>query len=187
MNDTNGNPVVPGTYYYSRPDWDGPSRFPCVVKRDAVGMMIVEFGADTNPTAIGNIPADARFQPRKAPRSITDTEWRTGFIYRPVSNIVMNEKGPGGRREVDLFRSGEPSYPSPEDFHALAAFALHGHQLGFTRRDVSLLRSAAEHDANIASMYGPTGPKEIGWKWQLADRIEALLPPEEEALDTQGK
>ena len=51
----------------------------------------------------------------------------------------------------------------PVGSHALAALCLYGEPFGFTREDVRILRAAA----CIDDMVG------------LADRIEALLPPEE--------
>lgn len=54
------------------------------------------------------------------------------------------------------------------DRHALAALALHGQTFGFTREDVEALRSlSADLHPNNEPFYS------------LADRIAALLPPEE--------
>lgn len=50
---------------------------------------------------------------------------------------------------------------NPPDMHAIAALALYGQPFGFTRKDVKALRH-------------------LGWPAYegIADRIEALLPPE---------
>lgn len=57
---------------------------------------------------------------------------------------------------------------TPQDRHALAALALYGQPFGFTRHDVYWLRTRAHlSDGSVdAEMLG------------IADRIEALLPPE---------
>ena len=58
------------------------------------------------------------------------------------------------------------------DRHALAALCLHGQTYGFTREDVELLRESDRiHQVN-------SPPEERGPYADLADRIEALLPPE---------
>jgi hypothetical protein len=60
--------------------------------------------------------------------------------------------------------------------HALAAMALHGQPFGFTHDDVLTLRLAAD-----------THDNDLDWKERCfklrdtADRIEALLPPEDVA------
>ncbi len=54
----------------------------------------------------------------------------------------------------------------PEARHALAALSLYGQPFGFTREDVNLLRYAAGVCIADRELNG------------LADRIEALLPPE---------
>lgn len=64
-----------------------------------------------------------------------------------------------------------------EQRHALAALALHGQPFGFTRDDVDELRvvqSWCSSQGDIDSPYMET------WVRMLADRIEALLPPESE-------
>jgi hypothetical protein len=55
---------------------------------------------------------------------------------------------------------------------ALAALALYGQPSGFTRRDVAILREIAEDE------FGPYASEERQEFASLADRIEALLPPE---------
>lgn len=60
--------------------------------------------------------------------------------------------------------------------HACAALLLHGQPFGFTREDVRLLRATAEEFFETADIYGCAGAPELRL---LADRIEALLPPEE--------
>lgn len=60
--------------------------------------------------------------------------------------------------------------PDPEACHWLAALNLYGQPFGFTRENVHLLRGMA--DAPRAY------EKDTDWMRSLADRIEALLPPE---------
>lgn len=61
---------------------------------------------------------------------------------------------------------------TPEIRHYLAALNLVGQPFGFTRRDVDAIRIAAE-SANTPAHYEALH--------DLADRIEALLPPEASA------
>ncbi len=73
--------------------------------------------------------------------------------------------------------------------HAIAAICLHGHPFGFTREDVSLLRTEAKKAIGAPS--GRPGRPTVAYAFgsrgspyqrleDLADRIEALLPPEKE-------
>jgi len=59
----------------------------------------------------------------------------------------------------------------PAERHALAARALYGQPFGFTREDVWVLRGAALKERPYMTRYAELN--------DLADRIEALLPPEE--------
>lgn len=73
-----------------------------------------------------------------------------------------------------LQRVGFERLPQPCDTecHAVAALALYGQPFGFTREDVKLLRDEAEGEWNGEQM-------DVGRRLlRLADRIEALLPPE---------
>ena len=61
---------------------------------------------------------------------------------------------------------------------AVAALCLHGQPFGFTREDVELLHQAAGDAESEARPY-PDGCAEARAPFDnLADRIEALLPPE---------
>jgi len=60
------------------------------------------------------------------------------------------------------------------DHHAEAALRLHGQEYGFTREDVELLRDI---EGDLNHMHWGTREVKV---MRLADRIEALLPPEEE-------
>lgn len=80
---------------------------------------------------------------------------------------------------------------NPEtDRHGLAALALYGQPFGFTREDVAHLRGEASWLENENFVGGLLGKFEdrgyntnrIKGLRSLADRIEALLPPE----DTEG-
>ncbi|MGE0161357.1 MAG: hypothetical protein AB7T31_18325 [Gemmatimonadales bacterium] len=62
--------------------------------------------------------------------------------------------------------------------HALAALCLHGQPFGFTREDVRLLRqSARDERAGVTADNRPHPDVATAYD-SLADRIEALLPPE---------
>jgi len=58
------------------------------------------------------------------------------------------------------------------DRHALAALCLHDQPFGFTREDVEFLRDMASEWASEEYEY-----------LNLADRIDALLPPEETVIE----
>ena len=65
-------------------------------------------------------------------------------------------------------------YDTPEDLHALAARCLHNQPFGFTAE----MWDAVLHCIDITLCHG--GPDEdTALAIQAADRIEALLPPEE--------
>ena len=68
------------------------------------------------------------------------------------------------------------SYSLDEYRHALAALCLHGQPEGFTREDVDLLR---EVSALLAPRPHEGSFLKVGPLLMLADRIAALLPPEE--------
>ena len=83
-------------------------------------------------------------------------------------------------------------YPNPwvvvKDRYVMAAICLHGQPFGFTREDVSLIRNAAQEiysslrlwkdgrEVGNEDIWGADNMEQIK---SLADRIEALLPPEE--------
>lgn len=62
----------------------------------------------------------------------------------------------------------EDDITSGDPMHAMAALCLHGQDFGFTREDVALLRFWGR---------GPEGDVRVRGLLNLADRIEALLPP----------
>ena len=74
------------------------------------------------------------------------------------------------------------STDKPADRHAIAALALHGQPFGFTRADVALVRGViadVDHGHGDGCFRGPCCCKDrMGRLFSLADRIEALLPPE---------
>lgn len=75
-----------------------------------------------------------------------------------------------GADEVVVQRGGSPYQ---EQCHALAALCLHGQPFGFQRHMVRRLRQSADvMDTALRSAWA----NELR---EIADRIEALLPPEE--------
>lgn len=64
----------------------------------------------------------------------------------------------------------DEGWRTPQDRHALAALALHGHPAGFTAADVRLLHDIERH--------GPFWPWRAAALQALAARIAALLPPD---------
>ena len=61
--------------------------------------------------------------------------------------------------------------------HGVAAYLLHGQPFGFTREDVVNHREAAAACVTRGQTIGPGSLHD--WHASMADRIEALLPPEE--------
>ena len=74
----------------------------------------------------------------------------------------------GKPTQVELVASG--------DYAALAALCLHGQPFGFTREDVTLLRENLPADVLILGFASTEHAQAMFL--DLADRIEALLPPE---------
>lgn len=64
----------------------------------------------------------------------------------------------------------------PKERHALAALCLHNQPFGFTRGDVRYLRACADI---VGEVQGGHYHTEEGELHRIADRIEALLPPED--------
>ena len=98
--------------------------------------------------------------------ALTPEEWADEVVSRDVgTNFEMVEHVERGRAvHMDGWVSGG-------DLHALAALCLHGQPFGFTREDVRLLHFVMMQFT----------PETDGWDddlTSLADRIEALLPPE---------
>ncbi len=102
--------------------------------------------------------------------ALTAEEWEMGY----ASKDLRIELRSGGRVGVTAH-----AYPlggglgDPRDLPALAALCLHGQPFGFTREDVIVLRAMQDRINFEALDRGIPSVKD------LADRIEALLPPEE--------
>ena len=93
--------------------------------------------------------------------ALTAEEWKAGGWYvKPEYHIWTECSGDCG----------------VEDRHAMAATCLHGQPFGFTREDVIALRAMQDRINFEALDRGIPSVKD------LADRIEALLPPEETEL-----
>lgn len=116
-------------------------------------------------------------------------EWEDGELLYPTVSFE-GSKHPGHYKDrAVVVWDGEPMGASvtvaEHDRHALAAFCLHGKLFGFDRQDVACLRGIAASHAERAT----AEPENIG-PWMLAtllgsiaDRIEALLPPDRQHSD----
>ncbi len=94
--------------------------------------------------------------------ALSAEEWLCRHTRRDGCEFWISHDG----GEVVLDRS-RPGVTTPEDRHALAAFCLDGQPFGFTREDAELVRIASgEVSDRYRRLQG------------LAERIEALLPPE---------
>lgn len=108
--------------------------------------------------------------------ALTPEEWRDGKRF----DGVMLYPVPGGLMVSDNL-SGMATQVFDELFPALAAYALHGQSFGFTREDVDRLRGW-RIDTETGDRIYRDEPSSIRWQEfadALADRIAALLPPEE--------
>ncbi len=95
--------------------------------------------------------------------ALTAREWESHI----VGDHAHEQKG---KVYVYSYCGGLPYAEDVEvDRHGLAALCLHGQPFGFTRSDVHWLRK-------YVNMEGPSHHAQF---MSLADRIEALLPPEE--------
>ena len=114
----------------------------------------------------------------------TEQEWK--LFFRRQSNVHLPLPAfPQGNR-VKLISDGHGEYgsvyeiPNPKR-HEVAAECLHEQPFGFTREDV-------EHHRRLAGECGNSDGSSIvlfaqmealsAWHLSMADRIEALLPPE---------
>ena len=106
--------------------------------------------------------------------ALTAEEWEMGY----ASNDVRIELRSGGRVGVTVHAyplGGGLGYP--RDLPALAAFCLHNQPFGFTREDAINHREGAKACVLQWQTIGPGSLHD--WHESMADRIEALLPPEE--------
>ena len=82
------------------------------------------------------------------------------------------------RVHVSLYPTGEGAMLQLGNRHGIAAAALHRQSFGFTREDVEVLTDA------VGSVYSSMeGSAKL---LSIADRIEALLPPEESEGNRDG-
>jgi hypothetical protein len=100
--------------------------------------------------------------------ALTAEEWERGEAFRGdhILEGYSDGSGIGITEPYETF-----GVVPPEAFHAVAAWCLHNQIFGFTRGDVQFLREIRkDHEAR---RYVNAEEAE-----DLADRIEALLPPE---------
>lgn len=88
--------------------------------------------------------------------ALTPEEWNT-------KELLIAELHEDGVLLVGDY--GAPRSVDGQERHALAALALYGQPFGFTRDDIALLRAYAHGGSDMRFQ-------------DLADRVEALLPPE---------
>jgi hypothetical protein len=108
--------------------------------------------------------------------ALTAEEWE----LRLAGNY-SGERGEGvpviaGGNVAITYDGGLAAAPT-DDNHAIAAIALYGQEFGFTRADVELLRYASSGRWETGSV--EEAEAEEAAMRDLADRIEALLPPED--------
>lgn len=107
------------------------------------------------------------------PPALTAEEWELKEFSVGGRDVLF-----GFQSSLGLLRlgwNGDALRPV-ENSHPLAALALYGQPFGFTREDVDLIRHVEE--VNDSDMYSLSVEKLAQYS-SLADRIEALLPPEQ--------
>lgn len=128
----------------------------------------------------------AEFKP-----ALTPEEWRDGYDSEGLAVVLRNSMGTPGMR-VHVTVREHPlggALGDARDIHALAALCLHDQPFGFTREDVIRLRMFArwtEEDVAKVFRSGQAPHSDFGSESvadaqelrALADRIEALLPPD---------
>jgi len=126
--------------------------------------------------------------------ALTPAEWASQQIRRrgeEVSYVKIGVPRPcvveGYTRDDEDFDCGDVDLAWPETRHAVAAVCLHGQPFGFTRDDVGLMLLARDAGRIVTDEPGgvpryagrPLTFGEHNRLRDLADRIEALLPPDE--------
>lgn len=126
-------------------------------------------------------------------RALTDEEWARAFDEGENRDTIKmgdvdfwrwtdGESPEIGMRDRGRSPSQCASVSTATEAHALAALCLHGQDFGFTRYDVEELRVAAKSLVAELDKYGVGPSPRLN---DLADRIEALLPPETKDLESK--
>lgn len=107
--------------------------------------------------------------------ALSPDEWATRTHHRTEGQPITIRASGGAN--VEWLELGDQAHVWGRDRHAVAALALYHQPYGFTWEDVDLLRSAAD-DAEWEARPYPDGCADARADLDdLADRIEALLPP----------
>lgn len=99
--------------------------------------------------------------------ALTAQEWERGTFSPSHWGLVAHSEN-----ELSVRCPDNREIFKERDRHKLAALCLHGQPFGFTREDVAVLREFRQ-----ASVYEVSDDEKDACD-DLADRIEALLPPE---------
>ena len=109
-----------------------------------------------------------------------------------MKNALMDEewaaqlkRSPSELRDLLLYAKDEVDAEGWLTIHGLGALCLHGQDFGFTREDVQIVGDVAEYLSDDADNHEITGADALRVQ-DLADRIEALLPPETKDLPSSG-
>ncbi len=101
--------------------------------------------------------------------ALTSEEWARGFDDEGSPVFILPEHN--GESEIDItIRAG--------DRKRFAAACLHEQLFGFTREDVENHRGRSAH-LHVTGIDCEDKLRMADWHDSMADRIEALLPPEE--------
>lgn len=107
--------------------------------------------------------------------ALTPEEWKgDGYACHEIHPGRLSVVDDGGATTFDMGESCLSLVGRHR--HAAAALCLHGQPFGFTREDVSVLRQLPTFVRGLG--LGPDPDGVAAYLPGLADRIEALLPPE---------
>ena len=118
--------------------------------------------------------------------ALTDREWRDGVYESSDLRVARRGAALDGSPRLDIEAKASPIgsgvLGDPRDLHATAAFCLDGQPFGFTRKDVERHREQAEHRRRLAvedADWARAHHEYADWHDSMANRIAAMLPPEE--------
>lgn len=114
--------------------------------------------------------------------ALTPDEWNAGRYVSEDVTVSLRGAALDGSPRIDVqvraFPIGSGVMGEPRDCHALAACALYGQPFGFTRADVEACAFFGEITLWNSSESIEVPADIVKRLASLADRIEALLPPE---------
>jgi hypothetical protein len=112
--------------------------------------------------------------------ALTPVEWAYGTVEQVSRATYDHVRGGEADHVGQLVFTDYPGTGPIYNPHGVAALCLHEQPFGFRREDVATLRANCAGFKMVADAAGAPGSvgAEIAKLLDIADRIEALLPPE---------